>query len=66
MSINTRDVNYIVYDPETYQIKHAFKWCGKELLNVLKDQTLKYINVTHPKAKQILNKINEVNKTQYS
>lgn len=61
-----RDVVYIVYHRDTLLIKEVFKWMGKDVIKLLRsDESLKWLNTTHPKHKDLLNKINEANNTNY-
>lgn len=63
----TPKVSYIVYDIDSYLIYETFGWFGRDIANLLKryPKTLKYINVTHPKTKHILARINTANNTNY-
>lgn len=62
-----RIVMYIIYNEETLMIDSTHQWMGKEILKILSgDKRLKYLNVTHPKTKAILSKINIANCTNYS
>lgn len=62
-----RDFYYIIYNTSTYKINSTHSWMGKEITAILSgDKELACINITHPKSKDILVRINEVNGTDYS
>ena len=57
---------YIVYNADNFTIENTFGFFCLELNNLLRSNNkLKFINITHPKTKDILNTINIVNKTNY-
>ena len=68
-----RDVNYIVFDSDL-KILHTSKWYDKTThcavctgpFSSNKKDGIDYINVTHPKSKDILQKINDINGTDYA
>lgn len=62
-----RKIYYIVYDTTTLKIIHACMWFGKDISRILSsDINYKFINVTNPQSKSILENINNVNGTNYS
>ena len=60
--MNYPEVTYIVYDSKTFKIHDTFAYWGKDLMNLCNATNGCVINVTHPAAKDILNKIIEANK----
>lgn len=59
-------MNYIVYNPDTLKIIGAYQFYGAHIVNLITNCSgAKWINVTHPKHKEILKLINEANKTNY-
>jgi hypothetical protein len=62
-----REIYYIVYNTQTLLIHNTHRWMGKDILKELRENnSLKCINVTHPKTKELLSKINEANNTDYN
>jgi hypothetical protein len=58
-------IYYIVYDISTLKIVDTSSTYNVRIHNMQKIRGNSYLNVTHPNSKDILNKINEVNKTDY-
>lgn len=62
-------VVYIVYDKTTFLINETFESYGKDIHYLIKDnENLAWINITaklHKETKEILNKINSANNTNY-
>lgn len=58
-------MSYIVYYPD-YKIESVNDWMGKHIGDKLRgNKSLKCINTTNPKAKEILKEINKVNNTNH-
>ena len=60
-----RSVWYIVYDTKTFQIVGTPKDLREVNKKIESDKSVAYLNVTHPKNKETLAVINEVNGTDY-
>ncbi len=60
-----REAHYIAYNMDTYEIVATSKFYSGEIHEIQGRKGYHYINVTHPKAKEILLKINKVNNTNY-
>jgi hypothetical protein len=60
-----KDIYYIVYNKETYEIIDTFKYFNRA--DDLAKSNLEYawLNVTHPKNKSLLRDINAFNGTNY-
>jgi hypothetical protein len=66
-------VNYIVYDTATFKVLYTSSTYDREthlktcvsIFDSAKRPGVDYINVTHPRSKAILAKINEVNGTSF-
>jgi hypothetical protein len=61
-----RDVYYIVYNKLTFEIVHTSYWYDKKTHELQAKEGFHYLNVTLPRTKDILAKVNEINKTNYN
>lgn len=56
--------SYIVYDINTLKIIHVYDRFCVSLVQLIKGMdNLTWLNTSHPKSKDLLKQINEVNKT---
>jgi len=56
---------YLVYDSVSFLIVFKSEWMNREVSKALKKQGTILLNVTHPKTKNVLAKINKANGTCY-
>ena len=59
-------IYYLVYNIITLKLLGKFAWYGSEIHNCIEaNENSSWINITHPRYRELLAEINSINKTTY-